>query len=282
MTGESIIPIPLDVRLILGRAAIQTLAGRAGIDLLHIKGDALDPTVYPDRPAGTDIDVLVRPAQVDAMGAALLASGWRLYSTFEHGSPFGHAQTYLHDTWGYLDLHRRFPGIGLDPAAAFTRLWAHRDAIRYAGVACPVPSPAAQAAILVLNAARTNRRSDLDAAWTRATPSQRAGIGAEIDALDARLAFDTAFGRLADHRGERDYRLWKAVSQRGGRLEEWWGRVVAAPTFAGRVRVALRAPAVNLTHLEHRLGRRPTRADVVREFFARPVRGVREIVRRRE
>ena len=36
------------------------------------------------------------------------------------------------------------------------------------------------------------------------------------------------------------------------------------------MRVIARAPLVNIDHLAHRLGRRPTRREVVVEFFARP------------
>ena len=63
---------------------------------------------------------------VAALDRALRARGWRVYSTFVYGSPFGHAQTYLHDAWGYLDLHRWFPGIRAAPEAAFERMWADR------------------------------------------------------------------------------------------------------------------------------------------------------------
>ena len=115
--------VPLAVRLHLGRAAIQTVAGRAAVDVLHIKGDAVDETLRPGGQAGTDIDILVRPAHVPVLDSALRSHGWTVYSTFENGSPFGHAQTYAHDVWGYLDLHRLFPGIGLDPAIAFERFW---------------------------------------------------------------------------------------------------------------------------------------------------------------
>ena len=42
---DGTIEVPLEVRLHLGRAAVQTLAQTSGIELLHIKGDAVDPTV---------------------------------------------------------------------------------------------------------------------------------------------------------------------------------------------------------------------------------------------
>ncbi len=281
-TTDELVAVPLIIRLHLGRAAVQTIAERAGIDVLHIKGDAVDPSLRPSLLAGSDIDILVRPAHVDRFDHDLRAAGWLVYSTFENGSPFGHAQTYRHDIWGFLDLHRLFPGIALEPSAAFARLWSGRQSMDFGGVRCPVPSLSAQAAILVLNGARRRgpRIPDLGATWRDASSEDRTKLEAEIDALDARVAFDTALGRVDAHRDARDYRLWKAVSQGGSRAEEWWARVVAAPNLAARLRVVARAPLVNVEHLAHELGRPPTRREVVGEFFARLVRGVGELRRR--
>jgi hypothetical protein len=283
VTGGSIqaVAVPLNVRLRLGRAAVQTIADRESIDLLHIKGDAVHPSLRPALAAGTDIDVLVRPAHVESLDIALRRLGWRIYSTFDNGSPFGHAQTYHHDVWGYLDLHRFFPGVGRDASLAFDHLWASRSTLSFGGVSCPVPQIAAQAAILILNSARagSHKGGDMDPAWNEASAEDRERVESEIDALDARLGFDTALGDLERHRGDRGYRLWRAVSQGGSRIDEWWGRVRAAPTMAAKVRVISRAVQVNVEHLSLELGRQPTRIEVAREFVARPVRGARELWR---
>ncbi|GAA3635451.1 hypothetical protein GCM10022200_18460 [Microbacterium awajiense] len=271
--------VPLAVRLHLGRAAVQTIAHRVGADLLHIKGDTVDPTLRPGRPAGSDVDVLVRPAHVVVLDSALRRHGWSVYSTFRGGSPFGHAQTYRHDVWGYLDLHRFFPGIELDAASAFARLWRDRASVTFGGVACAVPGVAAQATILAVNAARAGAyaRTEVDQMWRDATPRLRAAIDREVRALDARLAFDAAFGELERHRGARTYRLWKAVSDGGGRAEEWWGRLRASRGIREAFDVLVLAPQVNTEVLSHRLGRTPTRSDVIGEFFRRPLRGARRI-----
>ena len=120
--SESQVSVPLPVRLRFGHAAVQHLAGEIGVDLLHIKGAAVDPSLRPGGYAGSDVDVLVRPDHVARLDRAMRQHGWRLYSTFEYGSPFGHAQTYIHDAWGYTDLHRFFPGIRLEPEGAFLSL----------------------------------------------------------------------------------------------------------------------------------------------------------------
>jgi hypothetical protein len=276
--SESQVSVPLSVRLRFGHAAVQHLADEIEVDVLHIKGMAVDPELRPSMQRGSDVDVMVRPEHVARLDRSLREHGWRLYSTFEFGSPFGHAQTYLHDSWGYVDIHRFFPGIRLAPARAFDRLWSDRATRDIAGVGCPVPSLPAQALLLILNAGRSRAtdRPDVVVAWRDATDERRRQIEGLVADLDAPVAFSAAVGGLERYRGERDYRLWKVTSEGGSRSEEWWARVRAAPTFAAALRVIARAPLVNVDHLAHRLGRRPTRLEIVTEFFARPARAVGE------
>jgi Uncharacterised nucleotidyltransferase len=276
--NESQVSVPLPVRLRFGHAAVQHLADAIGVDLLHIKGAAVDPSLRPPEMHGSDVDVMVRPEQFPRLDQGMREHGWRLFTTFVSGSPFGHAQTYLHDAWGYIDIHRSFPGIRIQPDQAFERLWVDRRTIEIAGVGCPVPSVTAQAVLLVLNAARSQARDrrDLAAAWYDASDERRVEMEALVEALDAPVAFGAALGRLDRYRGERDYRLWKVVSQGGSRSEEWWARVRAAPTFAEAVRVVAHAPRVNVDHLAYRLGRRPTRGEIAIEFFHRPAQAIGE------
>jgi hypothetical protein len=199
--NDSQVSVPLSVRLRLGHAAIQHVADEVGADVLHIKGAAVDPSLRPGGYAGSDVDVLVRPAHVARLDAAMRRHGWHLYSTFEFGSPFGHAQTYLHDAWGYIDVHRYFPGIRLEPTAAFELFWADRRRVEIAGVGCRVPALAGQSVLLVLNAARSSRgQSDVVTAWWEAGEVRRAEIEALVAALDARVAFAAATGGLEQYR----------------------------------------------------------------------------------
>ena len=276
---ESRVSIPLSVRLRFGHAAVQVLADEIGVDLLHIKGATVDPSLRPVERTGTDVDVIVRPAQVARLDRALRQRDWTLYSTFEYGSPFGHAQTYQHRSWGYLDIHRFFPGIRVAPDVAFDRLWRARGTSEIAGVGCAVPSIPAQAMLLMLNSARSAGYGGRASFESEAHTAHRAAIEALVADLDARVAFAAANGTLEQHLHERDYRLWKVVSQGGSRSEEWWARVRAAPNLGAALRVAARAPLVNVDHLAHRLGRRPTRREIIVEFFSRPVRALGEAQR---
>lgn len=275
--------IPSAVRVVMARAAVQVLADSVGVDMLHIKGETVDPSLGGVRAPGSDVDAIVDPLGIPTLHRALLAHGWRVYSSFAFGSPFGHAQTYLHEVWGYFDLHRRFPGIGLRDQVSFDLMWAERLRRDAAGIAYATPGVDVQAVVLILNAVR-NRRP-MPPFWDTMDADDRARCRALVERLHAQVAFAAAEGNLASMRGHREYRLWKATAQGGPRIAEWWARVVAQPSLLGSLRIIAQAPRVNTDRLAHRLGRAPSLPEVVGEFFARGARGVREaallVVRRR-
>jgi hypothetical protein len=276
--------VPLAVRLLLGRAAVQVIAADVGADLLHIKGNAVDSALRPRDAPGTDIDVMVRPTHVARLHDALLRHGWVVYSSFLYGSPFGHAQTYRHTDWGYLDLHRMFPGIRLDPEQAFDELWRDRAERDFAGTLAAVPSSTAQAVLLVLNDVRSRKAARTMVRWVDRPGLDRADVMDLVARLDARVAFAAAVGDLARYRGERDYPLWKGITEGSTRTGEWWARVRAARTPREALSIVVRAPLANVERLTHQLGRRPTRGEVLRATAMRPVRALRELsasVRRR-
>jgi hypothetical protein len=263
----------------MAHAAVQHLADAHGLDVLHIKGEAIDPALAtPDR-RGTDADVLVRPSQAQALLAVLQRHQWSMQTTFRTGSPFEHAATLTHPQWGYADVHRLFPGITAPAEAAFDRLWAGSTRRELAGLPCAVPALSAQVLILVLNAARSGwGPHDLEAAWWHAPPEVVAEVQALVRDLGAEVAFAAATGDLERYRGRREYDLWRVTTQGGGRLEEWRARIKAAPDARSAVRLAVRSVAVNRDHLTIRLGREPTGREVVAEGFSRFSRAVREVL----
>ncbi|GAB3611068.1 hypothetical protein GCM10027414_31940 [Humibacter ginsengiterrae] len=273
--------IPLTARLALARAAVQVIADDAGADLLHIKGDAVDTRLRPKVVLGTDVDALVRPAHVLTMHEALLAHGWQVFSTFDLGSPFGHAQTYAHDTWGFFDLHRRFPGIRRAADDAFDLLWRERRAQELRGARGWVPSIHMQATLLVLNDARdASLHEDPVVAWITNPGLDPDEIASCVAQLGAQTAFAAATGTLESRRGAADYPLWRAVSQGGTRTAEWWGRIRASETRGDAARLAKRALQVNVEQLRHDLGHEPSRGDIVRAFLSRQLLGAKEIIGR--
>src|SRR5829696_4583034 len=271
--------IPISVRIRMAHAAVQALAAQHAVDLLHIKGVALDPGLsFPGR-SSADADVLCRPEHVALLLLAMRKSGWSLLNTFTKSSAFEHSATLHHPTWGWLDLHRQYPGLGPDPAAAFDTLWGSHGVVTIAGMSCPVPAPPDQAVLLLLHAARSpgehKARSDVAHVWSRATPESREAILSSVDRLGAGLAFAVILGTLEEHREDPEYALWRVASAGGTRLDEWRARVRAARGPRAKLRVVARSVLVNDEHLA--LTGRPTGPkDLVVEFFARPVRGARE------
>jgi hypothetical protein len=257
------------------------LATRAGVDLLHIKGPAVPPTVAPGPRLSHDADVLVRPQHISLLTRALTERGWRQRDGFATGSPFGHAMTVFHDVWGYADIHRLIPGVSVAADSAFDRLWAGRIEYQIASVSCQVPSDAAHRVILLLNAAKgglrtANLRNDVRACWTDTTAEERTAVTAVVTALGAHVAFSVVTGEIDRYRGHPGRQRGAHAARGGTRAQEWWARIRAAPTMRESLAIAARAGLVNTDHLRMMLGREPTRLEVFREFLARPRHAVEE------
>ncbi|MGN7248236.1 glycosyltransferase [Janibacter anophelis] len=280
-TGEpGVVEVPVDIRVRFGHAAVQHLADLHGLDVLHIKGHALDERLrHPGRLA-TDADVVVRPDHVARLLEVCEAHGHVVTGRFATGSPFEHSTTLWHPHWGYTDVHRRYPGIGLPPAEAFDRMWTARTEQDIADTPCPTPSLAAQVAVLVLHAGRSvhggQATRDVQFAWHGAPPDLQAEVRRWVTDMRAEVGFAAGLGQLGSLPDSPEKQLWLAVT-REGRVREWRARIAAAPDPLTRTRLLLRAPLVNTDHLAKQLGRRPTRAEVASAFVDRLVRGAAEL-----
>lgn len=277
--------VPPRIRLEMGHAHLQWIADHEGVRLLHIKGVALDERLrWPGR-QGTDADVLVSANDADAYVTALQRHGWVLGNAFQNNSSFEHAAALRHTDFGWADVHRYFPGFARDPDAVFDRLWRDHETIELAARSCAVPSLPAQILVLVLHAARSpgtgHSHQDLEASWEVADAEMRSAVRQLVDELDAQVGFAAALGGLEAYRDRPEYELWRVASQGGSRLDEWRARIRAAPDKRSKLSLVLRAPMVNTEHLAMVLWRQPTRLEIVREFFARPYRGVVDEVRTR-
>ncbi|WOP20100.1 nucleotidyltransferase family protein [Raineyella sp. LH-20] len=275
--------VPIDVsvwqRIHLGHAALEVVAEDAGVDLLHLKGPALDPVLAPDPRYSTDADVLVRPSQLSVFLTALERCRWELVADFPEGSPFEHAATYRHPEWGLVDVHRRFPGMRGDEQA-FDTLWRDRGATEIAGRMCPVPSVVAQRLVLILHAARKDSphaKFDMLRAWTEADEESRRAVEQLVRDLGAEIGFAAATGRLEEYRGTPEWRMWTAFTGHGSRLGEWRARFLLARGWRAKWHILGRLVRVNKAHLALDLGHPPTRADVARAYGSRVVRGAREL-----
>ena len=267
------VPIDLQARVRLAHAAVQALAEQHGIDLLHVKGPALDATLSrPDRPS-SDADVLVRPAQVAAFTAHLRAHGWRLVTDFASGSAFEHAANYHHDHWGYVDVHRVFPGITVAPDEAFELLWSERGATLIAHRPCPVPGLLDQALVLCLHAARAmggaRAARDLEAAWYDGDDDRRQVLRERAHELRADVALAAALGELDRYPDDRTTALWRFYSQGGSRIDEWVARIRAAPTRRAALGITVRGLGVNREFAAMELGHEPSVRELAGIFFGR-------------
>lgn len=273
----------------LAHAVAQVIAEDNGVDLLHIKGAALDESLRHMTEAdgsmstrlSADADVLVRPAHIRLLSEALSQHGWRRHFDFEDGSAFAHAATWFHHRVGFLDVHRYFPGIELDPAEAFDVLWRRRDRYDIAGILCEVPEITAQRLIMIVHAARGVRSrdvSDIEAAWGAVTEDDREAIEALAGELRARVALYAGTGRLDQLEDEHSYPLWRELSSPSQSLVSiWWVRVRAEPDLVSGVRKGLRLMLPNTRRMETWLGRPPTWREVAKAYRARIRLGGRAI-----
>mgnify|MGYP002078796158 FL=1 len=280
------LPTPISVGIRFTHAALQVLAEDNGIDLLHIKGPAVDdrlrdvvPTADPLSEApevvarhSVDADVLVRPAHVDKLFEVMHRHGWTTAYQFADGSAFEHAATLTHPVLSPADVHRRFPGIGIDASTAFERLWEERHAVPIAGTPCPVPSLRAQRLVLIVHAARGGAltHSDIQRSWYFATEEERAAVQHLADELGAEVALAAGTGRLEEYHGLRGYELWRALSTREqSHVRIWVARVRSEPTVAGALRTAIRLILPNPRRMHTTLGRRPTAREMARAYAQR-------------
>lgn len=276
------VAVPLTARVQLAHAAVQVIADEAGIDVLHIKGPAVAPGLR-EHQWGSDVDIIVRPEQVAGLLRSLRSHGWSLETPFTSSSLFDHAANLRHSTWGLVDVHRSYPGIGPDPVTAFEVLWADRGAATIAAIPVPVPSRVAQQLILLLHAARTpgvSEHPDVTRNWTGASAPERAEIEALAARLDAATGLAAARGDLASVADDPAAALWASAQDPGNRVAQWRARLAAARGPADKVLVVWRAARVDRAYLAHQLGHRPTRADIAREWGRRARRATESLRRR--
>ena len=276
--------MPLPVRVQLAHAAVQWLAGDSGVDVLHIKGPAVAPGLRPRGGSGTDVDVIVRPDGVERLMDALGRHGWRVETTFDAGSAFDHAANLYHPSWGLLDVHRHYPGMERDPAAAFAVLWERRQHVSSAtsGAPCPTRWPSPSSCSSTRRAPATVRPSTPTSRRTGPTaPSADRRALRELAArTGATVGLAAATGTLHEHAGDPEAALWEVFAHPGDRLDEWHARWRAARGVRAKASVAGRSLAVNRYYLRLRLGHEPTRAEVAREFVRRLGRAAAELGRK--
>ena len=277
--------MPLLAGVPLAAAALQVIADDAGVDLLHVKGAAVDPALLDRRTdvdpdtgeaaevvvprSSVDADVLVRPSHVERFFAAMAAHRWTMVYRFEDGSAFEHASTWIRPGVCHADIHRTFPGIGLSGERAFDLLWADRHTIDLAGHPCAVPDVVAQRLILILHAVRGGDigSRDIHLAWTEASETERDAVDGLAARLQASVALAAGTGRLDEYRDHRSYALWRALSAGEiSRTTLWWARVKAQPNPVHAIRTAVHLIAPKPDRLERELGHKPGAVQIAKAW----------------
>lgn len=290
-------PMPPRVGVRLAHAVVQTIADREGIDVLHVKGPAVNSALLlaepesrsharVDEPArrerqSGDADILVRPEQVEDLIEAMKRHDWSLEVDFADGSTFRHAATLSHTWLAPVDVHRYFPGFAGDPAHVFERMWASRGSQAIAGRPCSVPSVTAQRLLLILNAVRAGPlgRAEIDRLWWRADASERLAVETLAHQASAEVALAAATGNLDDFIKDRQYDLWAALSAGdASRAVLWRARVKAQPNWRASLAEGVRLLVPNARRVAFRLGRQPTKRELLSALVSRLVTGARELL----
>lgn len=263
--------LPNEMRIRLGHALIERVAQEHNVQLLHIKGYSVDDGLYEKGRASSDIDILIHPNHVTNFVGALQMRGWTTVTRFTTGSVFQHAMTLWHVTWGYVDLHRSFPGVEMPAAEFFEDLWRSKTSRLIADVACAVPQAHHQALLIVLHAARDPQRGPSDVRHLRGIipPEDWDALRLKAQRCGAGLAFAAATGALADFENHPAHDLWAVVSAGGSRTELLQARARAADSFWGRTRVLLSGVFANRDHLRMTLKREPRPMDYLKEILGR-------------
>lgn len=144
---------------IMMRRVIEQLDA-IGVEAIALKGASFATWLYgSEHPRFYgDGDVLVSPDDLEATGRVLTTLGFVIEADERasgHMAFEPHAQLWRGEGV-YLDLHWRLPGMGIDPAAAWTVLAAHVESLELAGAPVRVLDEPARALHVALHV--TNRR----------------------------------------------------------------------------------------------------------------------------
>lgn len=265
-------PVPLKVRLTLAHAYFQHLADRRGVDLIHVKGYAFGTDVYRDGRISTDIDVLVRPNHTATLTAALQDEGWQILTHFETGSIFEHAMTVYHPTWGLADIHRFFPGLGIDAERTFQLIWEDKRHKNLGGYTCQVPSLIDSRIIVLTHAARSEQLYPADVKYLQEhlTEQDWDNLDLRVNILGCRTAYQVALNRFDNiNQNSKEFLIWKSFKAGAPTALQWKARLFQAEGIGAKIRVIQKILWVNKDHLAMELGHTPSKREIFAKFFNR-------------
>jgi hypothetical protein len=186
--------------------AILSIASRASVRALVIKGRTLADQGLRSPKEPSDVDILVDPREFPRLVDLLSAEGWRdrdlgvlppLPDRPVAVAP--HAITLVRDGMPVnLDLHRYFPGFLDRPDRVFDQLWGQRSSSMIANVSCSVPSVQDHWLLAMLHVARSSdiaQSRELQAWIAERTVSERHAVLNRATELCAEQALKAEFER---------------------------------------------------------------------------------------
>lgn len=228
--------LPLAVQLEFVHALVDLVAGLAGCRVLHIKGPvAAGQLCLAGRQSG-DVDVWVSPDDRAALLRTLEEVGWTSLDQARSTKLIEHATVLTHPGWGCaIDLHHRFPGMGVEPQHAFDLLWSAREEVTVAGHDLAAPALSAHALLILLHAARgrgePRAREDVRHVTSMIAPSLVGELMAWATLLACEPALAAVVPAWSDRRNGLEHLHWRvrAGEQGASGVQVWLTRMLASP-----------------------------------------------------
>ena len=207
-----------DEGVLRATALVDYVAASAGLTVLFIKGPAATMMGLRENHVSADVDVLVRPEDLDRMVELLAARGWRERpSGVTVVRRYRHSRTLYHPQWNSdIDVHDRFPGMEAPPGSAFDTLWRDRQYLVMAARSVPVPSVPAAAIFQALHSLRAMEEPRHQREYSALLGRVDVSMHQDLLALSVELEATAALNPLLDDLGIADLPV-----RQGAVSDEW-------------------------------------------------------------
>ncbi|MCI9872647.1 nucleotidyltransferase family protein [Arthrobacter humicola] len=207
-----------DEAVLLATALVDYVAASAGLQVLFIKGPAATMMGLRAHHVSADVDVLVRPEDLDKMVDLLGGRGWlERPSGVTVVRRYSHSRTLYHPQWNCdIDVHDRFPGMEAPPGSAFDTLWRDRQYLVMAARSVAVPSKPAAVIFQALHSLRAMDNPRHQREYSGLLQRVDVTMYQDIVDLSAELQATAALNPFLDDLGVADLR-----GRQGTVSEEW-------------------------------------------------------------
>ena len=228
-----------DEAVLLATALVDHVAASADVPVLFIKGPAATMMGLRENHVSADVDVLVRPEDLDRLVERLGARGWlERPSGVSVVRRYSHSRTLYHPQWNCdIDVHNRFPGMEAPPDGAFDTLWRDRQHLVMAARSVPVPSIPAAVIFQALHSLRAMDEPRHNREYSGLLQRVDTSMHKEILELSIELQAASALKPLLDDLGIAD----PPVHQ-GPVSEEWSNRTSIQGTGTAYLAALIESP----------------------------------------